>query len=277
MYATTTAPAVAPHTGAARSQTPPRQQHLPAWALWRTTELSTLRALYPSGGSQAVHEALPHRSLGSIRAKASTLKLKCHKSSTEGKRFARKYQPSDYVDQRIRDGYAAARAKGDYARLADELNRPRWWVQKRATALGLTRTVNARLDAWSAEELALLDQWGTCTLPVIRRKLAAAGHTRTETAIAVKLRRLHIDRTDPDRWSAGDVARALGVDPATVRDWIARRGLPALQVGAGDVPRYAIERKALRGWIKTHPRYIDLRRVDQTWFLDLVFGSAQTL
>ena len=192
-------------------------------------------------------------------------------------RFARKHTASEYIDQRIRDGYAAARAKGDYARLADELGRPRWWVQKRAAALGLTRTVRTRLDAWSAGELELIERWGTCTLPVIRRKLAAAGYTRTETAIAVKLKRLRIDRDDPDRWSPGDVARALGVDPATVRDWIARRGLAAVTVGRSDRARLAIERKALRGWIKLHPRYVDLRRVDQVWFMDLILGSAQTV
>lgn len=268
----TTATPAAPGRASGHHGAPRR----PAWALWKTTEVSTLRALYPSGGSQAVQQALPHRSASSICAKARDLGVRCHKASTHGLRFARKHAPSDYLDDLIRQGYANARHKGDYARLADALGRPRWWVQKRAAALGLTRTTRTRLDAWSADEVALLERWASCTLPVIRRKLAAAGHRRTETAIALKLKRLHIDRTDPDRIAAPEVAMLLGVSANTVRDWIARRGLPAKDVGRGQQPRLVIERKALRGWIRLHPRYIDLRRVDQPWFMDLAFGAKET-
>ena len=73
MFATQIAPAQEP--SCATSAQAPRQaraDHGPAWSLWRTTEVSTLRALYPSGGSRAVHEALPHRSL-SIGFKLSDL------------------------------------------------------------------------------------------------------------------------------------------------------------------------------------------------------------
>lgn len=66
------------------------------------------------------------------------------------------------------------------------------------------------------------------------------------------------------------------MNAATIVDWIERRDLPALREQAGQQVRYTVERRALRGWIKLHPRYIDLRRVDQVWFLDLVFGSAAT-
>lgn len=250
--------------------------HVPSSHLWRTTEVSTLRALYPAGGSTEVHAALPHRSLSAIRAKAGALGVACHKPSTEGLRFARKYLPSEYLDQRIRDGYAAARSKGDFARLADALGRPRWWVQKRAAALGVTRTNQTRLDAWRQEEVALVERWASCTLPVIRRKLAQAGHTRSETAIAVKLKRLRVDRTDPDAWAPADLAQLLGVDPNTVRDWIDRRGLQAEERAAGQQKRLLVRRKALRAWIKLHPRHIDLRRVDQPWFMDLVLGTAVT-
>lgn len=246
----------------------------PAWSFWRTHEVATLRALYPSGGSAAVYAALPYRSLSSIRAKANTLGVACQLPSTQGMRFARKYPPSEYLDQRIRDGYAAARSKGDYARLADALGRPRWWVQKRAAALGVTRTTQTRLDAWQADEVALVERWATCTLPIIRKKLAQAGFRRSETAVAIKLKRLRVDRTDPDAWAPADLAQLLGVDPNTVRDWIDRRGLPAVERAAGQQTRLLVRRKALRGWLKRNPRYVDLRRVDQPWFMDLVLGPA---
>jgi hypothetical protein len=35
-----------------------------------------------------------------------------------------------------------------------------------------------------------------------------------------------------------------------------------------------IERKRLRAWVAKHQQFINLRRVDQPWFMELAFGRA---
>lgn len=242
---------------------------------WRTTELATLRAVYPMGGADGVRAVLPHRTLAAIRAKASAERIRCKRPSTQGLRFPRIYPQRDDIDNAIREGYMHAKAKGDIKALAARIGRPDWWVQKRAAVLGLTRTNRTRLDSWTAAELQILEDWASCTIRLIAQKLRQAGHRRTETAVAVKLKRLKLDRTDPDRWSATALAPMLGVNPVTIADWIERRGLPAERVGDGR-GTLMLNRKQLRSWIARNPRYIDLRRVDQPWFMELVFGSAPT-
>lgn len=241
---------------------------------WRTTEEAALRRLYPAGGADAVRAELPHRSLTAIRVKAAAMRVKCTKGSTTGLRFARVYEQRDDIDTMVREGYIHAKAKGDIKRLAERIGRPAWWVQKRAASLGMSRTNRTRLDGWTDDEMALLDKWAACVPKVISIKLRQAGFSRTEVAVSVKLKRLKIDRFDPNRWTATEVAPLLGVNPATVADWVERRGLPAKRETWGPHGKLMISRDRLRSWISKNRGYIDLRRVDQVWFFELLFGPA---
>lgn len=241
---------------------------------WRTTEIATLRALYPQGGAAAVVAALPHRTLSTVRARARLLGVRCLRpSNSAGKRFARLYPERPDIDALIRERYATATAKGAIKPLAAAIGRPYWWVQRRAAQLGVTRNARTRLDVWRPEELAILEQHAACRPKVIAGHLRRAGWHRTETAVAVKLKRSALDREDPDRWSATAVAPLLGVHGNTVADWIERRGLPAQRLNWGPSGRFEIERAKLRRWIQHNPQWIDLRRVDQTWFKELMWGK----
>lgn len=249
---------------------------LPSSKFWTTAELSTLRAIYPVGGSFAAHAALPNRTRAAIMAKAQQLDLRAPRQhlGTAGKKLTRRWEATEQIDQAIRDGYATARKRGDYKAIAERVNRPQWWVQKRAARLGVTRTNRSRLDAWRGPELEMLEDWAHCDPSVIRRKLAKAGFQRTVTAISIQLKRRKFDRTDPDRWAAPELAELLGVNAATVADWIERRGLKAVRKAYGPHGRFMLHRRDVRAWIKLNPRYVDLRRVDQPWFMDLVFGGT---
>lgn len=240
---------------------------------WLTTEVATLQRLYPTQGAAGVQAELPHRTLTAIRAKASQIKLRCKRASTSGLRFARVWPQSDAVDQAIREGYIHAKAKGDIKALAERIGRPYWWIQKRGQTLGVSRSNQTRLDAWTKAEEAIVEEWAMCNAKVIARKLKAAGFSRTETAVAIRIKRSGFDRMNPDRWSATQVAPMLGVNPKTVADWIERRGLPAVREGGGK-GTLMIERKRLRKWIAANAHRIDLRRVDQPWFCELMFGVA---
>ena len=239
---------------------------------WTNPELATLRAVYPLGGSKAAIAALPNRKRSAILAKAAQLGVRAPKGSTTGLRFASKYPLDERIDQAIRDGYAAAKKRGDYKGIAARVNRPDWWVSKRAAALGVTKTPRTRLDGWTKPELEMLEILASQDLLVIAKKFRAAGFSRTPTAIGLQLKRRKIDRTDPDRWTAPDLAGLLGVNAATIADWIGRRGLKAIKKANGPNGVWLLRRVDVKAWVAANPRFIDLRRVDQTWFMDLVFG-----
>ncbi|AKJ28761.1 hypothetical protein AAW51_2070 [Caldimonas brevitalea] len=246
-------------------------------APWTTVEETTLRLHYPVDGPRKCVELLPKRNLYSIYAKARLLGLRAPKvPPTAGKRFATKYPPNDAVDTAIREGYAACKGRGDVAKIAARVGRPRWWVSKRAAELGIAKPP-LRQPPWSTEELAILEACGHMSVTHIAKKLRDAGFSRTPSAVGNALKRNHIDRTDPDTWSARELGGLLGVTGKTVVDWIERRSLPASRAGTrrsedqGDI--WVIKRNGLRRWLASNPGFVDLRKVDQVWFMDLAFGG----
>lgn len=241
---------------------------------WLTTELAVLRQHYSVGGSPAVQALLPYRTLASIRSKAASEGVPGQRRTTLGKRFARRYPQRADLDTAIIEGYVHAKAKGDCKRLAERLGRPAWWVQRRAAALGLTRTNRTRLDCWKAAELQIVEDYAVARLPVIVAKLKKAGFHRTPTAVAIVLKRRQIDRTNPDVLSATQLGPLLGVNPSTVVDWIDRRGLKGRKSGDGRTARYELHCKDVKRWIAANHCYVDPRRVDWHWFCGLMFGGA---
>ena len=253
---------------AASRPEPPRPGYL-----WTNPEEALVRQHYPTQGPGLCAELLPHRGIAAIYAKARALKLTAPThGGTHGRRFARKYPITDPIDRIITEGYRHAKARGDIKAIAARAGRPKWWVHKRAVALGLT-ILRIRPLEWSRPEMAILEEFGACDLKTIGAKLRAAGFTRTATAIEVQRKRAQIDTSDPDIWTARDLGQLLGVDGATVADWVRRRGLIAERKDWGSNGAYRITRRALREWLIGHHGYVDLRRVDQPWFWGLVLGG----
>lgn len=234
-----------------------------------------MREHYPAGGTDACVPLMPGRTRGSIHAKARALGLRCTKAPTKGKRLPRMYRATPEVDEAIREAYRNARRKGDVKAKTAHLGLPSWWVHNRAIELGLSRNVAVRLDRWTEAELAALRMYAPCAIKVIARDVSNVGEGRSPTACQVMLKRLHVDRSDPDSWSGDALAKLLGVAGNTVHDWIERRGLPAAKVpeSVGSRFRYSIRRRPLRDWISRNRHVIDLRTVDQDWFMSLVFDS----
>jgi hypothetical protein len=80
---------------------------------------------------------------------------------------------------------------------------------------------------------------------------------------------------DGSFYSASGLAQALGIDSHAVTRWIKSghlkakcRGTARTEQQNGDI--YLIHEKDVRRFILEHPTDIDLRRVDQIWFLDYV-------
>jgi hypothetical protein len=186
----------------------------------------------------------------------------------------RKYTFTDQIDQFIREAYLSRpdnKTRPGISVLAKKVGIPHWALKKRARELGLARTKEL---PWSEPELEILARYAWMSDERIRLKLKAAGYSRTVTGIHLKLRRMKF-KHDPSFYSANGLAQALGIDSHAVSRWIKRGYLRAQLRGTargeqqnGDI--YLIREKDIRRFIVEHPTEIDLRKVDQLWFLDLL-------
>jgi hypothetical protein len=189
-------------------------------------------------------------------------------------RSRRKYIFSDQIDQLIREVYVNSpnpKTRPGIRRLAKKVGMPHWALKKRARELGLARTKEL---PWSERELAILARYAWMSDERIRLKLKAAGYARTVTAIHLKLKRMKFKK-DGSFYSAYSLAQALGIDPHAITRWIKSGHLKARFRGTARTPlqngdSYLIHEKDIRRFILDHPTDIDLRKVDQLWFLDLI-------
>jgi hypothetical protein len=186
----------------------------------------------------------------------------------------RKYFFTDQIDQLIREIYLNhrdAKTRPGIRPLAKKVGMPHWALKKRARELGLARTKEL---PWNEAELAILCRYAWMSDERIRLKLKAAGYPRTVTGIHLKLKRMRF-KHDGIFYSAYSLAEALGIDPHAVTRWIKTGHLKARFRGTARTPQqngdsYLIQEKDVRRFILEHPTEIDLRKVDQLWFLDLI-------
>jgi hypothetical protein len=186
----------------------------------------------------------------------------------------RKYAFTAQLEARIRDIYLVhpgAKSRPGIRQLAEQVGIPHWALKKRARELGLARTKEL---PWSEPELAILARYAWMSDERIRLKIKAAGYMRSATAIHLKLRRMRF-KSDPSFYSGKGLADALGIDSHVVTRWIKAghlraqfRGTKRTEQQGGDI--YLIREKDVRRFILQHPTEIDLRKVDQLWFLDLI-------
>lgn len=200
-------------------------------------------------------------------------------TSASSRRGKRKYVFTDQVDQRIREIYLLhpdAKTRPGIRLLAKQSGIPHWALKRRARELGLART---KEKPWSEPELAILAKYAWMSDERLRLKLKAAGYTRTVTGIHLKLRRMRF-KEGGDFYSASGLAQALGIDNHAVSRWIEKGHLKARMRGSartaqqgGDI--YLIHEKDVRRFILQHPASIDLRKVDQVWFIDVLANSSR--
>jgi hypothetical protein len=247
---------------------------------WGTDEERVLREHYGSPGGPAHCAELLGRSIHAVYERAQRLGLRGVRHVFE-RPAARRYNIEPWIDAEIRRVFLDPPYRNAVKELAARVGRPRWWVSKRALALGLNYP-RFKEPAWSAAEIELLRRLAHYVPREIMRKFRASGFSRSETAIVIKRKRLDLDLRDPDHFTAGQLARLMGVDPTTVLRWIEREGLAASRRGTQRVAAQGgdmhwIARRDLRAWIARHAQLVDLRKVDRFWFIDLAFGAARTV
>jgi hypothetical protein len=185
-----------------------------------------------------------------------------------------KYVFTAQIDQLIREIYLNqpdAKSRPGIRVLAKKVGMPHWALKKRARELGLART---KEKPWSDAELEILARYAWMSDERIRLKLKQAGYARSATAVHLKLKRMKF-KHDGNFYSANSLAEALGIDNHVVSRWIKSghlraqlRGTRRTDAQHGDV--YLIHEKDVRRFIIEHPTDVDLRKVDQLWFLDLI-------
>lgn len=262
-----------PDSSPSRFESEPRHPYRP----WTTRELTLLDQHYRRGGLEAARAALPHRTPGAIYQKA-VLKL----GIRLGRRNVRGawWTQSDQIDALLREVFERPAGRQALTALAKRVDRPRWWLSRRALALGLKAPRFADPD-WSEAEIELLAQTAHLSPRVAQRKFAAAGFRRSEAAVIVKRKRERCRPSDNGYYTATQLAELLGIGCAKTITRAIRagelraspRGTARTSQQGGD--HWWIREQDLRAYIVAHPMRIDLRKVpvaSTSWFIQLLTG-----
>lgn len=217
-----------------------------------------------------------------IRASYIGEKMHCRHCGTRDRAKANtgrtKYEWTPAMDDMIRRIHRerAGKRSSDlpsYAEYARRIRRPKHVVIQRARKLGLEPPA-PKEPAWSEEELRRLRRWAWMTPRVIQQKLKQAGFNRSVTAVTLKRKRLNLHAAR--EWlNARELAEALGIDSHKVALWV-KRGLlhgnwrEFDSDGDGRKGEYVFREHYIRRFILMNPTEVDLRKVDQLWFFDII-------
>ncbi len=174
------------------------------------------------------------------------------------------------------DAYLKAQYFGGLNRRFRVLNRmirltglPRWYIKRQAARLGLTMHMDRK--PWTRAELDVLDDLvGRVSAATIAKRLH-----RPVSSVTNKLKRLQISRRVRHGYTMRDLELCLGEDHHKIAGWIKNGWLQDRLQGTRrhdgngrDIHR--IREKDILDFLRNHPQEINLGKVDQTWFLDLV-------
>ncbi|MGQ9573626.1 MAG: hypothetical protein ACUVV3_10690 [Dehalococcoidia bacterium] len=178
---------------------------------------------------------------------------------------------NDITDATLRRTYDPA-VRGRSQEIADRLKVPRWAVNRRAAALGLSRPKDR---PWSAQDEAYLE----ANFHHVSAKTLARRLGRSPTAVKLKAKRLGLRKYD-EGYTASSLAEALGVDPHWVLARIRSGKLRASHrhtertLGQGG-DSWLVTDDAVVEFLAEHPYDLDLRKVDSLWFMDLIAPYLQ--
>jgi hypothetical protein len=191
----------------------------------------------------------------------------------------RKYVFTEHMDNLIRDLYRNkySPCHGRVAKLAVQLNIPRWMVSRRALEINVLEP-HIKEPEWTKQELHILELNALRTPVVIQRKLKLLGYHRSIYGIMLKRKRLRLT-SQQIKGSARAVAECFGVDASTVADqWIrkgllkaTRRGTARTAQQGGD--EWFIKERDIREFIIDNVGIIDFRKVDKFWLVNVLTGG----
>lgn len=146
---------------------------------------------------------------------------------------------------------------------------PRWYIKHQAARLGLTMKMDRQ--PWTPAELNVLEKLvGRVSARMIAKRLH-----RPESSVVNKLKRLGTSRRVREGYTMRDLEQCLGEDHHKISKWIVNgwlqdrlQGTQRHSGNGNDIHR--IREEDILQFLKKHPQEINLGKVDQMWFLDLV-------
>jgi hypothetical protein len=196
--------------------------------------------------------------------------------SSEYREKRERFTKAKYVWRKEYDGYLKAHYFGGLNRRFQVLNQivrltglPRWYIKRQAARLGLTLHMDRR--PWTASEMNLLDTLvGNVSSATIAKRLH-----RPESSVVNKLKRIGTSRRVRNGYTMRELELCFGEDHHKINQWIKNSWLQDRLQGTrrhdgngNDIHR--IREKDILTFIRNHPQELNLGKVDQTWFLDLV-------
>jgi len=155
------------------------------------------------------------------------------------------------------------------SRLVRMTGLPRWYIKRQVARLGLTMHLDRR--PWTRGEMDLLEKLvGQASSATIAKRLR-----RPESSVVNKLKRMGTSRRVRNGYTMRELELCLGEDHHKIAGWMKNGWLQDRLQGThrhngngNDIHR--IRERDLLEFIGNHPQEINLGKVDQTWFLDLV-------
>lgn len=182
-------------------------------------------------------------------------------------RKPKKYLWTPERDQIVRDRYDS-RVRGRAAEIGLSLAWPGWVVKKRARDLGLAFPRGAWQPWTPAEEAFLESHAGTRHLHWMAKQLG-----RGLASVVMKLKRMSLSRRIRDGYTIRDLEMALGLDHRRLARLVEDGKLRAAHHPDYPRDRWIFSEKDVLTFLRRYPKAYRLDRVDQLWFLDLVFGG----
>jgi hypothetical protein len=200
-----------------------------------------------------------------------------HAKYCDGCRWRHRGKPRLYVwtperDQVLRDRYTSRQRKcGDL--LGRAWGIPGYAVRRHAAQLGLTRPWPKDRRNWTAEELSFLEEHaGVRHANWIAKRLK-----RSLSSVVIRMKRLHISRVVREGYRMRDLEMCFGMDHRAIGRWIREGKLGAKRAGMNRTPEqgdfWHVTDEDIMQFLREHPTAYRLDRVDQVWFLDLVFAA----
>jgi hypothetical protein len=161
-----------------------------------------------------------------------------------------------------------SRVRGRVGELARSLGRRPWEIKRRACELGIAFPRAAWKD-WTPEEVALLEtNAGVRHVNWIAKRLG-----RSLTSVILKLKRLHLSRRIREGYTMRELELALGLDHRKIARLVDEGKLKPAHRSEHPRERWIFTNRDVLAFLRRHPTAFRLDRVDQLWFLDLVFNG----
>lgn len=180
-------------------------------------------------------------------------------------RYARRWPRTEWHDRILQERYDSQ--TGTISDLQRQFGIPRFMVTHWAAQLGLTRL---KEPPWTPEEMAYLES------NIHHAAVITIAHRLHRSVCAVKLKAKRLGLTKSgEGYTLRQVCEGLGEDHHKVTRWVEVGALKASRrhtLREHDMWLFTDEN--LRTFIRRCPMEINLRRVDQLWFMGLLVGAS---